>query len=74
MYLNLVPVLLVALILLSPFIWVAWWLIAGLRRVTATHPGHSEATLVLRDGSTVGVRPIRPEDEAELARFSRRFR
>ena len=37
--------------------------------MTTTHPTHPEATVVLRDGSTVAVRPIRPEDEAELARF-----
>lgn len=35
----------------------------------AAGPVHREATIVLRDGSTVGVRPIKPEDEAELARF-----
>jgi acetyl coenzyme A synthetase (ADP forming)-like protein len=34
-----------------------------------TYPAHREATVVLRDGSTVTVRPIRPEDEADLARF-----
>jgi acetyl coenzyme A synthetase (ADP forming)-like protein len=38
-------------------------------RVSATYPAHREATVVLRDGSTVAVRPIRAEDEAELARF-----
>ena len=37
--------------------------------MTATYPVHREATVVLRDGSTVTVRPIRPEDEADLARF-----
>jgi len=37
--------------------------------VTATYPVHREATVVLRDGSTVTVRKIRPEDEADLARF-----
>ncbi|HET9782163.1 MAG TPA: GNAT family N-acetyltransferase [Candidatus Dormibacteraeota bacterium] len=37
---------------------------------TATaYPAHREATVVLRDGSTVTVRPIRPEDEAALAHF-----
>ena len=34
-----------------------------------THPAHGDATVVLRDGSTVTVRPIRPEDEADLANF-----
>jgi acetyl coenzyme A synthetase (ADP forming)-like protein len=33
------------------------------------YPAHREATIVLRDGSTLSVRPIRPEDEGELARF-----
>ncbi len=33
------------------------------------YPAHREATVVLRDGSTITVRPIRAEDEAELARF-----
>ncbi len=37
--------------------------------MTTTYPVHREATIVLRDGSTVAVRPIRQEDEAELARF-----
>ena len=34
-----------------------------------TYPAHREATVVLRDGSTVTVRPIQLEDEADLARF-----
>jgi acetyl coenzyme A synthetase (ADP forming)-like protein len=37
--------------------------------MTVTYPSHREATVVLRDGSTVTVRPIRPEDQADLARF-----
>ena len=37
--------------------------------MTAVYPAHREATIVLRDGSTLTVRPIRPDDEAELARF-----
>lgn len=37
--------------------------------MTVTYPAHREATIVLRDGSTLTVRPIRPEDEAELAKF-----
>jgi acetyl coenzyme A synthetase (ADP forming)-like protein len=40
-----------------------------LNAVTATYPAHREATVVLRDGSTLTVRPIRPEDAAGLARF-----
>ena len=37
--------------------------------MTVAYPAHREATVVLRDGSTVNVRPIRPGDEADLARF-----
>ena len=37
--------------------------------MTATYPSHREGTVVLRDGSTVAVRPVRPDDEADLARF-----
>ena len=37
--------------------------------VSAAYPAHREATVVLRDGSTLAVRPIRAEDEAELSRF-----
>jgi acetyl coenzyme A synthetase (ADP forming)-like protein len=37
--------------------------------VTATYPASREATVVLRDGSTVAVRPIRVEDAADLSRF-----
>ena len=37
--------------------------------VSATYPAHREATIVLRDGSTLAVQPIRPDDEADLARF-----
>lgn len=37
--------------------------------MTATYPAHREATIVLRDGSTLAVRPIRAADEADLARF-----
>jgi acetate---CoA ligase (ADP-forming) len=37
--------------------------------VSATYPAHREATVVLRDGSTLAVRPIRPDDETDLARF-----
>jgi acetyl coenzyme A synthetase (ADP forming)-like protein len=38
-------------------------------QVSAEYPTHRAATVVLRDGSTVAVRPIRAEDEAELSRF-----
>jgi acetyl coenzyme A synthetase (ADP forming)-like protein len=37
--------------------------------MSATYPAHREATVVLRDGSTLAVRPIRSADEADLARF-----
>ncbi|HEX2051673.1 MAG TPA: GNAT family N-acetyltransferase [Actinomycetota bacterium] len=33
------------------------------------YPGHREADVVLRDGSTIRVRPVRPGDEEALARF-----
>jgi acetate---CoA ligase (ADP-forming) len=37
--------------------------------VTAVYPTHREATIVLRDGSTLSVRPIRADDEERLSRF-----
>jgi acetyl coenzyme A synthetase (ADP forming)-like protein len=37
--------------------------------VSTAYPAHREATVVLRDGGTVAVRPVRPEDEPDLARF-----
>ena len=37
--------------------------------MSAAYPAHHEATIVLRDGSTLDVRPIRQDDEANLARF-----
>ena len=37
--------------------------------MTTTYPAHREATVVLRDGSTLTVRPIRAEDADELSRF-----
>ena len=37
--------------------------------VTATYPAEREATVVLRDGSTVSVRPVRASDEQKLAAF-----
>jgi len=38
-------------------------------RVPTEYPANKEATVVLRDGSTIAVRPIRPDDEADLATF-----
>ena len=35
----------------------------------AAYPTHREATVVLRDGSTLAIRPVRPDDAAELGRF-----
>jgi acetate---CoA ligase (ADP-forming) len=35
----------------------------------ATYPRHREADVALRDGSTMHVRPVRPEDEPALAAF-----
>jgi len=37
--------------------------------VSRRYPAHRESDVVLRDGSTVSLRPARPEDEAALARF-----
>ncbi len=37
--------------------------------MTTAYPAHRESTIVLRDGSTLAVRPIRREDEAGLAHF-----
>src|SRR5450759_727795 len=37
--------------------------------VTETYPAHREATVVLRDGSTLTIRPVRAGDAAELGRF-----
>ena len=37
--------------------------------VTAPYPTHREATVVLRDGSTLTIRPVRADDAAELGRF-----
>jgi acetyl coenzyme A synthetase (ADP forming)-like protein len=37
--------------------------------VTRSYPEHLEADVVLRDGSTVSVRPVRPEDEEALRGF-----
>ena len=31
-----------------------------------SYPAHREADVVLRDGSTVHVRPVRPDDEPRL--------
>ena len=35
------------------------------------YPAYREADVVLRDGSTVHVRPIRPDDEQRLLTFFR---
>ena len=37
--------------------------------VTAAYPTNREATVVLRDGSTLTIRPVRADDAAELGRF-----
>jgi acetate---CoA ligase (ADP-forming) len=37
--------------------------------VSSGYPSHREADVVLRDGSTVRLRPVRPEDEAALSEF-----
>jgi acetyl coenzyme A synthetase (ADP forming)-like protein len=37
----------------------------------ASYPGHRATDVVLRDGSTVHVRPIRPDDEERLLAFLR---
>jgi acetyl coenzyme A synthetase (ADP forming)-like protein len=37
--------------------------------VKAAYPAHREATVVLRDGSTLTIRPVRPDDAVELGRF-----
>lgn len=37
--------------------------------MSAGYPAHREATVVLRNGSTVTVRPVRADDEVGIARF-----
>jgi acetate---CoA ligase (ADP-forming) len=37
--------------------------------MTAAYPAHRESTVVLRDGSTLTIRPVRVEDAPELGRF-----
>ncbi len=37
--------------------------------MTVAYPVHREATIVLRDGSTLFVRPVKEEDAADLSRF-----
>ena len=37
--------------------------------MTAAYPAYRESTVVLRDGSTLAVRPVRVEDAVELGRF-----
>ena len=39
--------------------------------MTALYPAHREADVVLRDGSTIHVRPIRPDDRERLLAFFR---
>lgn len=39
----------------------------------ATYPAHRQADVVLRDGSTVHVRPVRPGDREALKRFLERL-
>jgi acetyl coenzyme A synthetase (ADP forming)-like protein len=34
--------------------------------MTVTYPAHREADVALRDGATVHIRPVRPDDEARL--------
>ncbi len=41
----------------------------GLGKVTAAYPAFREADVVLRDGSTVHVRPVRVEDRPALLKF-----
>ncbi|MBK5218356.1 MAG: GNAT family N-acetyltransferase [Thermoleophilia bacterium] len=37
--------------------------------MSADYPAHREVDVVLRDGSTIGLRPVRPSDEASLREF-----
>jgi acetate---CoA ligase (ADP-forming) len=37
--------------------------------MSESYPAHREADVVLRDGSTVQLRPVRPDDEAALREF-----
>jgi hypothetical protein len=37
--------------------------------VSSAYPAHREADVVLRDGSTVRLRPVRPEDAGTLGEF-----
>jgi acetyl coenzyme A synthetase (ADP forming)-like protein len=39
------------------------------RLIDVVYPADRESTIVLRDGSTLSVRPIKPEDESGLAGF-----
>ncbi len=39
------------------------------RLVPGTYPSHREATVALRDGSTVHIRPVRAADESHLVEF-----
>jgi acetyl coenzyme A synthetase (ADP forming)-like protein len=40
-----------------------------MHRVSVTYPAHRQANVVLRDGSTVHVRPVRADDREALLRF-----
>jgi acetate---CoA ligase (ADP-forming) len=42
---------------------------SGRARLELTYPAHREADVVLRDGSTLSVRPVRPDDEPRLRAF-----
>ncbi len=37
--------------------------------MASTYPAHREADVVLRDGSTAHIRPVRPEDEKRVLAF-----
>jgi acetyl coenzyme A synthetase (ADP forming)-like protein len=41
----------------------------GEPETSAAYPAYREADIVLRDGSTVHVRPVRPDDESALLQF-----
>ena len=43
------------------------------RRASAPYPAHREADVALRDGSTVRVRPVRPNDREALKKFLERL-
>ncbi|HWP42811.1 MAG TPA: hypothetical protein VNO14_06230, partial [Blastocatellia bacterium] len=41
--------------------------------IMAEYPAHYESDILLRDGSTLRLRPIRPEDSAELRKLHSRL-